>query len=452
MFKSIGRLIAILLLCHAAAAAAAAQQAPRTLTVEEAKRIAWTRNPTVRRAQTDQTLAELRQRQARNNVFLPQFGSGLSFSIGRFRRYTAEDFAGEPLPDPYYAEAVSSSTSQSLGISMQLFSFNSLLELGSAKAGVLQSEIAMDVEMQRTGAEVSRRFYSVLLADDAVRLEERLTETARERLQAEEGRLAAGASLPADRLGAEIDLLDQEMRLEQARGAALKARLQLLDVLGMTEDTQLQPVGTVPEAFDPSVFNADSVIAVALQSSPRMLQAGIDLENSRRQQRSARAFRWPTVSANASYSRNRSTSGSDAFWDVNPQNRGYDMGLQVSIPVPILRFNENLSIRAADLSRELAVANDATTRASFEREVRSALIDLDDAWRSLQSTIRRGELSAERARLAREQHRYGTITFLELQQINDSEAQSQRALLDRRLAFMNALLTLEQLLGGPLRR
>lgn len=451
MHEPIRRLI-VTLLFLIPAAQAAGQQAPRPLTLDEAKRIAWTGNPAVRRAATDLTLAELRHRQARNNVYLPHFGSGLNFSIGRFRRYTAEDFAGEPLANPYYAQAVSSSTSQSVSVGMQIFSFSNLLGLGSAKASVWQSEQDMTVELHRAGAEVERRFYRVLLADDAVHLEERFTKTARERLEAEKGKLAAGMSLPADMLGAEIEVLDQEMRLEQSRGEALKARLQLLDVLGITEDVALQPVGAVPDAFDPATLADDAVVERALRSSPQIRQLERVLESSRLQQRSARAFRWPSVSGSASYSRNRSTEGSDAFWDVNPQNRGYSMGLQVSVPVPILRFNEDLSIRAADLSHARVVVDDAITRASLERQIRAALIDLNNAWRGLESAVRRAALSTERARLAGEQHRHGTITFIAFQQINDADAQSQRALLNARVAFMNARLALEDLLGEPIRQ
>jgi outer membrane protein len=335
---------------------------------------------------------------------------------------------------------------------MQLFSYNGWLALSSAKTGVRQAEQALEVEKHRTGAEVARRFYRVLLADEGVKLEERFTNTARERLEAEKGRLAAGVSLPADKLGAEIEVLDQETRLEQARGEALKARLQLLDVLGMTEDVALQPVGAVPAAFDPSSISEDSVIARAVRIAPRMQQADMEVENSRLSQRRARAFRWPSVRGTASYSRNRSGQGSDAFWDVNPQNRGYDLGLQVSVPVPILRFNEGLDIRAADIAHERVLADYDNTRATLQRDVRAALIDLKNGWRSLESAKRGAELSAERARLAGEQHRHGTITFVELQQINDRDAQAQRALLDARVGFTNALLALEELLGGPLRR
>jgi outer membrane protein TolC len=137
---------------------------------------------------------------------------------------------------------------------------------------------------------------------------------------------------------------------------------------------------------------------------------------------------------------------------VNPQNRGYDVGLQVSIPIQILRFNEDLSLRAADLSHDRLVEDYEITRASIEREVRSALIDLNNTWRGLESARRSATLSTERARLTGEQHKYGTITFVEMQQINDREAQAQRAMLNARFAFMNALLTLEALLGGPLQR
>jgi outer membrane protein TolC len=444
-------ILAWLQLSFAAVQPATAQSA-RQLTLDEAKQIAWERNPSVRRASTEQTTAQLRQRQARFNAFVPDFGTALNFSIGRFRRYTAEDFAGEPLDDPYYAQAVSSSTSQSLGVSMQLFSYNSWLELGGAKAGVRQALQALNVEKQRTGAEVERRFYRVLLADDAVRLEERFTNTARERLKAEESRLAAGVSLPADRLGAEIEVLDHETQLEQVRGEALKARLQLLDVLGLTDDVGLQPLGALPPAFDPSGMGVDSITTRALASGPRVLQAEAEVENSRLQQRRARAFRWPSIRGSASYSRNRSTAGSDAFWELNPQNRGYDMGLQVSVPVPLLRFTEGLDIRSADIGHERVLADYENTRASVRREVSAGLIDLNNAWRGLEAARRRAELSTERARLAGEQHRHGTLTFVELQQINDRDAQAQRALLDARLGFTNALLALEELLGGPLRR
>jgi len=445
------RLILAGLLLFCVADPARAQQ-PRQLTLEEAKQIAWTGNPALRGARTNQEAAELERRQAWNNVYLPQVGSSLNFSIGRFRRYTAEDFDGEPLADPYSVEAVSSSTSQSISLSMQLFSYAGWLGLGSARTAERQAEQALDVEMQRIGAEVERRFYTALLADDAVRLEELFTKTARERLAAEEARLSAGVSLPSDRLGAEIELLDQENRLEQARGEALKARLQLLDVLGMRDDIELQPVGTVPAAFDPSSISRDAVVERALREGPQMRQAEMSIESSRMRQRQARAFRWPSVRGSASYSRNRSTSGSDAFWDVNPQNRGYSLGLQVSIPIPILRFNENLSIRAADLSHERTVADYESTRASIERQVQAALIDLNNAWRGLESARRSAALSAERARLAGEQHKHGTITFVELQQINDRDAQAQRAMLNARFGFTNALLALEALLGGPLSR
>jgi outer membrane protein TolC len=183
-----------------------------------------------------------------------------------------------------------------------------------------------------------------------------------------------------------------------------------------------------------------------------MRQAEMSIESSRQRQRQARAFRWPSVRGTASYSRNRSTSGSEAFWDVNPQNRGYDLGLQVSIPVPILRFNESLNIRAADLSHERTMDDYESTRASTERQVRVALIDLNNAWRSLESARRSATLSTERVRLAGEQYRLGTLTFVDLQQIIDSDAQAQRATLNARFNFTNALLALEELLGGPLRR
>src|SRR5690606_16749092 len=105
---------------------------------------------------------------------------------------------------------------------------------------------------------------------------------------------------------------------------------------------------------------------MALLAGPDVRQAEMSIESSDIRRRQARAFRWPTVRGTASFSRNRSVEGSEAFWDVNPRNRGYNVGLSVSVPVPVLRFNEDLNIRSTDISHERAVADLASTRASVE--------------------------------------------------------------------------------------
>jgi outer membrane protein TolC len=441
-----------LFVAHVLCAGALSAQAPRPLSVEEAQRLARSENAVSRRAVANLSLADVREQQAFNSVFKPQFGSGITFTTSRFRRYTAEDFAGQPLENPYYAQAVSSSATQSIGMSMELFSHSRLLELRGSRSGVRQARASLEAELHRVDSDVERRYYRVLMEDDAVALEERLTSSARERLEVQRHRLAAGMALPVDVLGAEIEVLEQESRLEHVRGEARKARLLLLDALGMTDDVAFELTGAVPDAFDPSRLDAQQIITRALTSSPRVRQAAFELENSELQRRRARSFRWPTVRGSAGYARNRATSGTGAFYELFPKNWGYDMSLQVSLPVPILRFNENLGVSATEISHARLTHEDALTRAALERQVRAALIDLGNGWRNLESAGRRAELSSERARLAREQHRHGTIAFIELQQYNDREAQAQRGLLDARIAFTMALLALEELLGGRLDR
>ncbi|MGH7470856.1 MAG: hypothetical protein ACRENP_23155 [Longimicrobiales bacterium] len=74
------RLVIASLLLQFATVEAASAQAPRQITLDQAKQIAWERNPAVRRAETERTTADLRRRQAQNSVFIPQFGSSLNFS------------------------------------------------------------------------------------------------------------------------------------------------------------------------------------------------------------------------------------------------------------------------------------------------------------------------------------------------------------------------------------
>jgi outer membrane protein TolC len=84
-----------------------------------------------------------------------------------------------------------------------------------------------------------------------------------------------------------------------------------------------------------------------------------------------------------------------------------------------------------------------------EREVRSALIDLENAYSGVQLAERSAEIARERLRQGQEQYRLGTLDFTSLQRMIDDVAAAERQVITAYYQFATALLTLEEKVGGP---
>jgi outer membrane protein TolC len=100
-------------------------------------------------------------------------------------------------------------------------------------------------------------------------------------------------------------------------------------------------------------------------------------------------------------------------------------------------LNAEESLRAGKLARE--------------REVRSALIDLQNAYRGVALAERAAELSNERLRLSRERYAIGAISFADLQILINRAAQEERQVINARYAFAASAVTLNERVGRPVR-
>jgi outer membrane protein len=138
-----------------------------------------------------------------------------------------------------------------------------------------------------------------------------------------------------------------------------------------------------------------------------------------------------------------------AFGELNPQNYGFSFGVSGSLPL-FSRFQTSAQIADAEAAAQDAEHDVRGARLVAERDVRAAVIDLVNAYRSLRLAEQNAELSRERQDLTQEQYRLGGITFSELQNVIDRTAQAERQALDARFAFITARLNLEARLGSSL--
>lgn len=429
---------------------AAAQAAPDTLTLDEALVLARSLNPAYRRAvaQTDASGAQVT---AGVGAFLPSLNGSVSFNGSSSTRITGEDDFGQPveLADPITFE--SSAAFQSLSAQLTLFDgFRNLSNLRAARAGAEAADAALGGEALRIAADVTRRFYEAVERRDLIGVEERLLAIRREQLAMTERLFRVAQRTQLDVLGADAEVAQQELALEAARGEARKAVLRLGEAIGLDEPARFEVAGELPEPFDPLGLDAESLVARALEASPRIAQARADERRAAASAAAARGGWWPTVSAAASFSRSVSRSSFDALFDLNPRNHGFGFGLSVSVPL-FDRFQTMSAAAQAGAAERAAEESLREARLRLETDVRQGFVDVQTAYRQVRLAERALDLSRRRLAMAQEQFRQGAIGFVELQQVVDQAARDERGALDARLRFANAVVTLEELVGEPVR-
>jgi outer membrane protein len=426
------------------------QEVPRTLTLQDALALARQRNPAFRKvvAQADATGADVR---AATGSFLPDLNARLDFQASKSTVATGQDDFGGNIELPESRTIERSYSSQ--GLSSQLTLFDGLQNLNglkSARAGAQAAQWSVDAQATILDGEVKRRFYQVIQWQRRIAIEERLLLARNDELLATDRLFQVAAREQVDVLGAQVEVARQEQNLESARGEVRKALLVLAEAIGHEEGADFQLVGDFPEVFDPGTLDADAVVDRVLQWNPRLQQAAASAAQASHAADRARGLRWPTITASASFSRNVGQDGYGGMFQLDPRDRSFGIGFGVSLPL-FTRFSTSQAIAQADASREVETETLRETRLQLQREARSALIDVQNSYRQLELAERTAELGRQRLAMAQEQYQLGSRSFTELQQIVNTSANDERSALAARLNYVNAVIGLEELVGGPLR-
>jgi outer membrane protein len=442
------RISCILLALCALSLPAVAQDPPRSLTLDDAERIARESNPRYRKAHNNLETARAGERQ-RWAAFLPDLRLSLSSGGYLSRKYTGLDEFGKPVRRDDPIDYTGSSSSQSLYLGIPLFDGGQRYrELRAARAEAGATEAAALAEASALDAELARHYYDARRKAALIRLEEELLRAAEARHAATERLLRIASASPVDLLGAEIAIAQQARAVEQARGEARKAMLVLNEAMGLSEAVAWELRSDPPPVFDPASLDPDRLTSHALSASPRLrqLQAQVDVADHRR--RAAGASRWPTLSASAGFGRSIGTVGYGALFDPNPLDQGFNFGLSVSIPISS-QYQSSYQVAQARIAALNAGEDVRAQRLVLEREVRSALIDLENAYRAVQLAHRGRELARKQIELANQQFRLGALKFTELQTLTERAAAAERDAVNARYDFAAAHATLEERVGAP---
>lgn len=421
---------------------------PGVLSFEEAVEVALERNPSYQRQANAVTTAEYGERQSAG-ALLPSVSANLGFTGYTSRNKTAFDDLGRPLEEPDFVESTTSSASQTLGGSVPLLNLQTVRGWGVARSQTDAAEARLGLQAALLRTQVGIDYFDVVQRERLVEVEERTLRTAREQLAAIRELLRVAARQPTDVLGAELDVARAEQGLRQAIGEARKAHLSLRQRMGVPMDLPFDVIREFRPVFDPAGLDTEGLIALTLRQSPRMAEQQAAVEAAERSLSAARAARYPTVNGSYGYSRGYNARDYAAFGELDLPNSGWSFGVSLNIPV-FNRFQASAGIGRAAVEADNARETAREARLSLEQEVRTALIELENAYASVQLAERATEIARERLRQGQEQYRRGTLDYTALQQMIDAVAQQERTVTGAHYSFAVALLSVEEKVGGAL--
>jgi outer membrane protein len=420
----------------AAPAASSAQE--RSVTLDEAIRLAERVQPDVVRASTAVRTAGAQRRNAWG-AFLPNLTASSS----------ASDFfsEGESRVDPVTGlvtrgNSTNRSISTSLSASIDLFTgFRRGAELSAARANESAADASLiDARFQQSLA-TTNQFLDALAAAQLVRVREASVRRAEEQLKVSVAKLHAGSATRSDSLRSLVTLGNTQLDLITTQTDLATAEANLARLIGES--------GRVHAADDSAFYGVAPVLdtqAIRLEAeskSPRVQSAVSSASAARADVRASRSGYWPTLALSA-----------NTGWNGNREN-DYTLLNQRQISLALRwslfdRFDRELNIVQREAELDVAEATAADAKRGVEAELQKWLAQLDAAKARIQITQTSVAAATEDLRVQQERYRVGASTIVDVLTSQEALNQAEVDVVNARFDYLRAKAQLEALIGRKL--
>lgn len=473
---------------------AAAQQAPATLSLEQAVELARRHSPSYRAQANDAAVADWDARAAYGAI-LPSVSAsgGVNWRAGGTRRIENIDL-GLRQPDQM-------SSSYALGVGMTL-NGATIFGMSRARAEREATHAQIDAAGHVLESEITRQYLTAMRARDGVRLAESDLASAETAYRLAQARVESGAAARVDASQAEVEKGRAEVAMLQATANEQVELLRLLQQIGLDPVSRVELTSEF-EIFEPA-WSLDELTAAALARHPELVAARATESAGRAGLRAARMAYLPSLNINGGWSGYSQRTMDEDFLIGQAQddldNRmasclaTNDLYSRLANPLPpqdcsrfvlteadrqsILdansrfpftftkappSFNMTISLplfngfqREAQTQRAAANAEDARyRRREAELQIRAELattyLALQTSYRTIEIEARNVVAADEQLELQRERYRLGAGSILELTQAQAAKARADQAHLVALYSFHENLAGLETAVGERLR-
>jgi outer membrane protein, heavy metal efflux system len=295
------------------------------------------------------TLTELEQLALQNNPTTAAAAAGIEAARGRTRQAGA-------WPNPvigYTGEEIKTNALDRRG--EHGFFVEQTIPLGGKlrlsrdmfQRTIEQAEAVRDLQRLRIVSSVRQAFYSVLLTERRIQVQERLAALASEAVGVTAQLFNVGAADRPDYLEIEIESRRLQLQLNRSRNELIAARSQLAALTGVRDVAARSLAGSIDAALPE--LGREQIVRTLLEQSPELHAARAELERTRAVTTRARRGTYPDLflRGGSAYNRER---GEDTGRPI-----GWEGTLEAGISVPL--FNRNaggISAARADESRAQA--------------------------------------------------------------------------------------------------
>ena len=416
--------IAALALLFSAVPLAAQTGTPRTITFDDAVRIALQQNGTLRQAVNAAALDTVAVSQQRSQ-FLPDVRLSTT-STGSYDRAPGVNGASQALSR--------TSTAMTAGVSSSLVLYNGGANSANLRAARLQQTAgASDVERTRQSVvfTVVSNYLSLVEAQEQLRVRTETQASEQAQLTQIAAFVQAGRRPIADQYQQQAAVASAQLAVVQARNAVELAKVDLIQTLQLDPrgeyDFQAPPVGTATAAVAP----LDSLLNQAFARRVDLAARQTELSATAQSVRAAQASRLPTVTVSAGYNTSLNSNSALGVFDQLDQRGGGSVAVGVSLPL-FDRGNTAAEVQRARIAQDNARIALENQRQQVGLEVRRGYLDLQAAQQQL--TAAQAQVTAAQQSLTATDQRYraGVGTLVELTQARAVLAQAQSQLVSAR--------------------
>lgn len=433
---------------------AAAQDAePLRLTLEEALAYASGSNPALRRA-TNSTLingAEMRRTWAETLLPTADLTLFRTTYTGNLTRRALDNF-GNPIENPAAEWNYFSQTVHQLGFTWNVQGQSLFQAHARQRLTNEDRDVARLVALTGVQLEVQRLYVDVMEQQALMQAETELIEARRIDLDVAERLFSLALRTRVDVLNAELAIEEQNLALQQQRAAHERALLALRTAMGIDDERPIEVFDEPMPFFDPTTLDVGALISRALEGNPTLLQSDVRIRSAELALSEQKRAWWPALSLGLDVTRRAFEPNTSALFDPSiTSNLESQFYVQFSVPVLNGVFSQTTEQQRAAIELSNQRETDREARLQIEESIRGALLELQNQFSSARLSERANEIAQEALALAREEYRLGARSFEDLRASFQQEADTRRQVITARHAFVDALLTLEEAVGSPVR-
>jgi len=305
-----------------------------------------------------------------------------------------------------------------------------------AKEELTLADVDVRTELRIVRKEVRQAFYSLVAADERVRLAESVLEIARRVRGAAQARFETGAAPRLEVLQSDLGVARADADLDVARGVRATTQATLNAVLNFAPQQAVAVSGTLVDRTAAPAY--DTALALAIASNVELTRLDREIAVEQRRTDLLRAERVPTPVF----------SVGGVFNNPGEFNAGLSAGL--SVGVPIFSRNQGEIAQSIATTAQLRGQRDAARR-DVENNVFGTVAKIEAQRRQVEAFQQRLVPTAtDLESLAEESYRFGRTSILAVFDAQRSLRDLRREALQVMLDLQFSLADLEEILGTGL--